>query len=197
MKTYKTYNEFKTVDRQLRQQGKELSEVFLSHVKDALNFFHTTGSYNIQIVNDVLDTSSAMRLQRNRIVDWVAQLVGHEIIKLDGGKFGFGKKIVDTDYEEVAQAAGAFFEEYPDWYAYKAEHEPEGFEVEKASLKVKKYLESMAKKAKEGGYSAMSETLEAMRLTFETSPVMQADEVEVEGVVIEALQAPDAEVVAA
>lgn len=43
MKIYADYKEFKTVDRAFRADFEKMSDKFISHFKDGLNFFHTEG----------------------------------------------------------------------------------------------------------------------------------------------------------
>lgn len=181
MKTYANYDEFKAFDRELRENGKKLSDEFLSHVKSALTFFHDAGNHNIQIINDVLDTASAMRLQRNRIVDWLAGLVGHEVGKLQGGKFGFMKKLENVEYAEIVANAAEHFEQFPDWYAFKPEQAPEEYNAINAIQKLIKKLTKEAEKASEHHYSALAETIEAFKKSLEVAPIVP-DEVEDEPV---------------
>ena len=178
MKLFKDYAEFKAVDRNLRLKGKELSDEYLSHVKDALTFFHTTGNHNIQIVNDILDTASAMRLQRNRIVDWLYALVGHELVKVEGGRFGFGKKLETTDYEIVVSRAPDHFELYPDWYAWKKDPDPEEFDAKKTVQSVIKRLKNAAKDLGEHDYATVSLMLAEIAKRLETTPIEINDEPE-------------------
>jgi len=180
MKTYKSYDEFKTFDRNLRKQGKEISDTYLSHVKSALNFFHTEGAHNIQILNDVLDTATAMRLQRNRIVDWVAQLAGHAVIKLDGGLFGFGKKLADVEYSDILDGVAVFFEQYPDWYSWKKEQEPEEYNALSAMQKLIKKLEKEAKTASEHHYSMVAGMIESFKEQLKVTPIAPDEVVEEE-----------------
>lgn len=179
MKTYQDYSEFKKADRVLREKGRAVADQYLAHVKDAVNFFHTTGNHNIQIVNDILDTASAMRLQRNRIVDWLEKLIGHEVVKLDGGKFGFGKKLEDTDYDDVVAGAPEHFQDYPDWYAWKKEADPEAYDAKTSMQKLIKRLVSDAKKAGAHHYSEVQAKLEEVAKSLEVMPIEQ-DEVQVE-----------------
>lgn len=172
MKIYADYKEFKTVDRAFRADFEKMSDKFISHFKDGLNFFHTEGNHNIQIVNDLLDTASAGRLQRNRIVDWSAALVGHEVVKVAGGRYGFGKKLEDSDYTQIVENAPDYFSLYPDWYAYKPESKPETFEPDVASVKFKKYLDKLAKDASSNGYDVMADLVTKFKKEFEVAPVL-------------------------
>ena len=183
MKLYQDYAQFKADDRALREEGKSVSDRYLEHVKAALTFFHTTGNHNIQIVNDILDTATAMRLQRNRIVDWVSALVGHEVVKLDGGKFGFGKRLEDTDYEAVVALAPEHFEQYPDWYAFKKEADPEDFDAKKTVQQVIKKLNKAAKDLGEHDYATVSLMLVEVAKRLEVTPV-EADVEPIEGEIV-------------
>jgi hypothetical protein len=165
------YAQFKAADRKLREEMKMTSDEFLSHVKNSLTFFHTDGNHNVQIVNDVLDTASAGRLQRNRIVDWIAPIIGHEVIKLDGGKFGFGKKLEDVEYAEIVEKAPEHFVNYPDWYAWKPEPNPEEFDAKATVQKLVKRMLKDAKKLTEHEFKALGTELERFAQHVEVLPL--------------------------
>lgn len=158
---FKSYDEFKKIDRELREQGAKLSDRFLTHIKEGLSFFHTEGNHNVQIINDMMDTASAMRLQRNRIIDWVSPMVGHEVVKLAGGLFGFGKKKDDIQYDDVVSKAPEHFAQFPDWYAWKPEAKPAEFDGIEDMRKLVKKLRAEAKKYTDNGYTSVGAMLTA------------------------------------
>lgn len=182
MKLYNDYSEFKADDRALREVMRMTSDDYLSHVKSAMTFFHTTGNHNIQIVNDVLDTASAGRLQRNRIVDWLAALVGHEVVKVPGDKFGFGKKLEESVYEEILDNAADYLEQYPDWYAFKPEQAPEEFDGLKTMSQLIKRVKTIADKYGKHDYAMLHAELTKIAEHLEVLPVQPSHEPEsVEG----------------
>jgi hypothetical protein len=173
-KKFHTYADFKASDRRLRKAVEKISGVYLNHVYHAVDFFMTDGSHNVQIINDILDTADAGRLARNRIVDWLSPIIGHESIKLAGGKYGFGKKLEEFDYS-LADPMG-HFKSFPDWYSFKPEKAPDAFNAKEAIEKELKRIKKLAETLKAQGYAVAGVTLETFADELELKPLLIKEE---------------------
>ena len=136
---YTTYADFKAEDRRVRKSVKMASDKFVNHAIKALDFFHTKGAYNIQIVNDIVDTAKAVRFQGASVAKWLKPVCGHVL-----EKGVFGAKAEGTVYADIDP--GEFFTKYPDWYAYAKGQPKAEFVAEESRDKLVKALETQAKK---------------------------------------------------
>lgn len=175
---FTSYENFKQADRRIRKAQDKISQIYLNHVYKSVDFWMGAGSRNIQIINDILDTASAGRLQRNRIVDWLAPIIGHETKKLTGGLYGFGAKLEDFDYSLVD--AGAHFKQFPDWYSFKPEQAPETFDAKEAIQKELKRIKNLAKKLMENGYNVAGVTLDTFADELDLQPILQKEDGNIE-----------------
>lgn len=171
---FKSYEQFKAADRRLRKAGGKISDLFVGHVYRAVDYFlldkneEGSSNYNIQIMNDILDTATRLRLPRNRIIDWLSPVVGHVVIKGEGGVFSFAGKREDTDYAVNRSNAMTHFEKFRDWNAFKPEQAPEAFEPVKHFDKLKKSLAKQIKTAHEAGANVYAGLLESMLQELQT-----------------------------
>lgn len=169
MSKYNTITDFVTADRKLRQSLESNSAEFLTHVKSGLELFHGKGNHNIQIVNDMLDTASAGRLPRNKIIDWLAPIVGHKVEKVDTGFFRFGSKKEDVTYEGIIAEAPVHFTNFPSWEEFKRAADPDAFEADKI---VKRQISALTRKIQElteHGYMAAAQALTVARDSLKTA----------------------------
>lgn len=162
MSQFQSYEQFKKADRKLRGELAVSTKVFLSHVVQAVDFFHTEGNHNIQIINDVLDTASTARFPRNKICDWLKPLVGHKVVRdSETRRFEFGGKDADTRYDEIVEHAPEHFAKYPSWEEFSPESAPKAFEPEKLYSREIKRLMRQAEEMDEHGYGVAAEGLRA------------------------------------
>lgn len=163
MSQYNTLQEFVQSDRKLRKSLESNSTDYLSHIKAGLTLFHTVGNHNVQIINDMLDTASAGKMPRNRIIDWLVPLVGHKVEKIEAGYFRFGGKKEDADYDAIVSGAPAFLTKYPTWEEYKKEADPAEFDAEKVLKREVKALSRKVEELTDAGYAEAANIMAQMR----------------------------------
>ena len=152
---YKDYPAFKAEDKLVRKAGIKGKGRFLTHVKMGLDCFHTGGSHNVQIVNDLVTTAKEVGYQHGTVAKWIAPMCGHVLEGTVFGKREEGLKYEDLDF-------AGHLEAYPDWYAFsKSQPKPE-YDIVKDRDAMLKTVDNKAKAAKKNGFLAAELELRAI-----------------------------------
>lgn len=175
MTDYIDYEGFKKYDRELRERGSIVVDELVNHCYKALGFFHAGGNYQINIVNDILDTASAMRFPRKTVGTWLQVMCGHEL-KGTGQGLCFGKRKVDLEYSDVLDGIVQHIKDFPDWRGFKPEEEelPLDEILAKLTKQIRKKLDSAQALCKENGLFGAEAVFEGLVNEFSVLSASEA-----------------------
>ena len=122
--------EFDKRIKSLKKRGGKISEEFREIVREGIRLYYGETNRNIQVINDLVDTSRVIKGMRVKgLVEYLSQVIPH----VNGGQkddFHFGKMdreakaSMDTTWEQ-------FMEKYPNWDEFTEEKDPTPFELQR------------------------------------------------------------------